>query len=893
MKDIKKGLSTSEVALSREKYGANKLSCEKKKSFFKSFFQNLSDPIIRVLIVALFLNIIFMFPNINWFEAGGIAMSILIATLVSTLSEFSSDNAFEKLKAQSENTLCRVRRDGSITEIPVEEIVVGDILILSSGERAGADMVIYEGSVTVDESALTGESTEIKKIAKSKAEAERENTVLKGSLILSGVAECEIIAVGQNTYYGRVASELGQNTRPSPLKHRLGALAKSISILGYIASALIAFAYLFNVFFIDSHMNMGEVLLKLQDAKLVLSSLLSALTLAVSIIVVAVPEGLPMMITVVLSSNMKKMIGDGVIVRKLVGIETSGSLNILFTDKTGTLTEGKLKTKAVFDSDGNSYSSIGDMPKNSKYKKYLTLCAYFCNSASYNGKRAIGSDATDRAVLEFIKNDHPNAQMLSKEPFDSTKKYMSTQIQCEGEKITLFKGAPEKLLLASNSYLSPNGSVCELKSKEYLYKKLKELTGDSYRVVALGMKMENSDTALDKIVFIGLIAIRDKIRKEVPSAIKEVLGAGVGVVMITGDNADTAEAIAKECGIISSYSKRKTVLTGEQLSKMTDEEIERELPTLAVIARALPSDKSRLVRIAQSAGLVVGMTGDGINDASSLKSADVGFAMGSGTDVAKEASDIVISNNNFASIVKAILYGRTIFESIRKFIVFQLTMNLGAVGISLIGPFIGIENPVTVSQMLWVNIIMDTLGALAFASEPSEKSFMLQKPKSRDEKIISRPMLSKIIANGIFVLLLCVWFLKSDTVSMILMRGDEKYLLSAFFCMFIFTGIFVCFTSRTSRLNLFAHIRENKSFIFIMLLISVMQMGFIYFGGDIFRAVPLKAHDLVSVIAISASVVVFDFIRKLFCKFKSYKSRRANKHLVKKKEIGGKTNVTK
>jgi magnesium-transporting ATPase (P-type) len=287
------------------------------------------------------------------------------------------------------------------------------------------------------------------------------------------------------------------------------------------------------------------------------------------------------------------------------------------------------------------------------------------------------------------------------------------------------------------------------------------------------------------------------------------------------------------------------------------------------------------------------MTGDGINDASSLKSADVGFAMGSGTDVAKEASDIVISDNNFASVVKAILYGRTIFESIRKFIVFQLTMNLGAVGISLIGPFIGIENPVTISQMLWINIIMDTLGALAFASEPSERAFMLQKPKSRDEKIISKPMLSKIIANGIFILLLCVWFLKSDTVSMILMRGDEKYLLSAFFCMFIFMGIFVCFTSRTSRLNLLSHIRENKSFIFIMLLISVMQMGFVYFGGDIFRAVPLKAHDLLCIIAISSSVVAFDFIRKIFANFKSYKSKRANKFLVKKKQIGGKTNVTK
>ncbi len=889
MTDIKKGLSEAEVRASCERHGANKLPSEKKRGFFKSFFQNLSDPIIRVLIVALFLNIIFMFPNINYFEAGGIAMSILIATLVSTLSEFSSDNAFEKLKAQSENTPCRVRRGGNVIEIPTESLVVGDIILISSGERAGADMIIRQGNVTVDESALTGESTEIKKIALD-GKAQRENTILKGSLILSGVAECEIIEVGQNTYYGKVAAELTQSTRPSPLKHRLGALAKSISILGYIASALIALAYLFNVFFIDSHMNMAEVLLKAKDIKFVLSSLLGALTLAVSIIVVAVPEGLPMMITVVLSSNMKKMIKDSVIVRKLVGIETSGSLNILFTDKTGTLTEGTLKAKEIYDAQGNSYSSLSDIKKDLEYRKYLSLCALYCNSASYNGKRVIGSDATDRAIMELVRGEKINAELLNKNPFDSTKKYMSVSVKCSLGKIAFFKGAPEKLLLSSDTYLDADGSVKELKSKEYLYKKLKQLTSASYRVVALGMKM-NGDESLDKITFIGFVSIRDKIRREVYGAIKEVIGAGVGVVMITGDNADTARAIAKECGIISSYSKRKTVLTGEQLATMTDDEIAKTLPSLAVIARALPSDKSRLVRIAQSEGLVVGMTGDGINDASSLKSADVGFAMGSGTEVAKEASDIVISDNNFASIVKAILYGRTIFESIRKFIVFQLTMNLGAVGISLIGPFIGIENPVTVSQMLWINIIMDTLGALAFASEPSEKAFMLQKPKSRDEKIISKPMLSKIVANGIFILLLCVWFLKSDTVSMILMRGDEKYLLSAFFCMFIFTGIFVCFTSRTSRLNLLAHLKENKSFIFIMLLISFMQMGFIYFGGDIFRAVPLKAHDLLCIIAISSSVVAFDFIRKVFGKLKSYKSRRANKHLVKKKQIGGKTNV--
>ena len=883
MTKLEKGLTAAEVAESRKKHGENKLEGEKRASFLKSFVSNFSDPIIRVLIIALFINIIFMFPNINWFESGGIAASILIATLVSTASEYSSSAAFERLKEQNENVTCRVRRNGVDIEISAQEIVVGDILLISSGERAIADMIIRTGELSVDESALTGESIEIKKL--SHAPSITDSTVLKGSLILSGYAECEIIAVGANTYYGRVASELGQSTRPSPLKHRLTTLAKSVSVLGYIAAALIAFAYLFNVFFIDSHMVWGDTLSKMQDIKFVLSSCLKALTLAVSIIVVAVPEGLPMMITVVLSSNMKRMMSDGVIVRKLVGIETSGSLNILFTDKTGTLTEGKLRVKAIYTPSGDSFSSASDMSKNEKYKKYFTLCAGFCNNATYNGKRAIGSDATDRAIRELVKNDIPIALRQSIDPFDSAKKYMSANVLCGSERLTLFKGAPERLIAAATSYLSSDGEVTELKEKDGIYKKLKELTSSAYRVVALGMKAENNDTSLDQITLIALVAIRDKIRREVPSAIKEVTGAGVGVVMITGDNKETAEAIAKECGIISSFSRRKTIITGEEMSKMTDDEIAAQMSSIAVIARALPSDKSRLVRIAQSMGLVVGMTGDGINDASSLKAADVGYAMGSGTEVAKEASDIVISDNSFTSIVKAILYGRTIFESIRKFIVFQLTMNLGAVGISLIGPFIGVENPVTVSQMLWVNIIMDTLGALAFASEPSEKAFMKMKPKFRDEKIISHSMLGKIVLNGIYILALCIFFLKSDAVSMLLTRADEKYILSAFFCMFIFTGIFVCFTSRTSRLNLFAHLSENRSFILIMLLISVAQMTFIYFGGDIFRTVPLKIHDLVCVICISFSVVIFDFIRKTTIKClklkkshrKSYKRKIVNK----------------
>ena len=862
MQDIKSGLSDSEVIKYREKYGENKLEKGKKKSFFSLFISNFSDPIIRVLLIALFINTVFMFPEINWFEAGGIALSICISTLVSTLSEYSNENAFEKLREQNEGSISLVRRDGKIREIGAEEIVVNDIIVLNPGMRIQADAELFSGELSVDESALTGESVEVKK-------NEDDKKLLKGALVCSGYAEARVRSVGKDTYYGKIAGELSVDTRPSPLKHRLSVLAHSISKIGYITAVLVALVYLFNSVVIDSHMDRAEMLFKLKDIKFMLSTLLSAVTLAVSVIVVAVPEGLPMMITVVLSSNMKKMMRDNVIVRKLTGIETSGNINLLFTDKTGTLTEGVLKMKELYTSYGDKISSFNSL-NDGIYKKRLTQCAILCGNNEINKKKIISANPTDKAICEFIREGSCKGEVIDKIPFDSTKKYSATVIKEEEKKLTLFKGAPEKILNMSQKYMDVYGGLRDFNTKERAFTDLKEYTTSSYRVVAMAIK-EGDSTELDNLIFLGFAIIRDKVRKEVPLAIRTVTDAGVGVIMITGDNKDTAEAVAKECGIITPYSQRKLVLTGDELSLLSDSEIEGIMDRIAVIARVLPSDKSRLVRIGQNMGYVVGMTGDGINDAPSRKAADVGFSMGSGTEVAKDAGDIVISDNNFNSICKAILYGRTIFNSIRKFIVFQLTVNLGATGISLIGPFIGIDSPVTVAQMLWVNIIMDTLGALAFASEPPLKEYMRTMPRSRDEAILSKSMLKKVFINSAFILSLCIWFLKSDTTCMILQRCDEKYILSAFFAMFCFMCIFVCFMSRTDRLNIFAHVSKNKSFIFIMMLIACVQISFIYLSGDIFRCVPLTFHDLIAVILISSSVTLFDFIRKICLKYMIFK----------------------
>ena len=898
MKDEYKGLNEKEISIMREKYGENKLTGAKKRGFFKMLLGNLNDPIIKVLSFALVINIVFTIPHVNIVESIGILTSILIATLVSTISEFSSENAFERLRDSSEKNRALVKRDGDVSEIDQCDIVVGDILILEAGNGVYADCYIINGEISLNEASLTGESNDVYKTPLNSeernallleiktekiSEKSKGSQALKGSLVTSGYAESIVTSVGEDTYLGKEAKKLSCAPRPSPLKNRLSHLAKTISIIGYVAAVVVALAYLFNSFVIEAQFVPTEIFSRLSNYRFVISKLISSLTLAISITVVAVPEGLPMMITVVLSSNMKKMARDNVLVRKMVGIETSGNINLLFTDKTGTITEGVLRLKEYVGIDGREFTkkSIKDSPI---FNKYLTLCAYFCTNASKNQGKIVGGDATEQALLSSCMGEKPKCEIIEKLPFDSAKKYSAASLRCGDGQITIFKGAPEKILGASNTYLEENGEPMTMTGEKLaeIRKKLSELSSLGYRVLGIGVKIGKTDTSLEKITFLCLAVFKDRIRKEVKKAVSEIKGAGVSIVMITGDSRETAEAIAKECGIISPYS-RGTVLEAEQLHKMTDSEVKSILPTLSVVSRALPSDKHRLVTLSQECGYVVGMTGDGINDASSLKASDVGFAMGTGTEVAKEAGDIVIKDNNLASISKAILYGRTIFESIRKFVIFQLIMNFSAVGISILGPFIGVSTPVTITQMLWVNIIMDTLGALAFACEPPIFEYMKRPPKKPSEKILTRKIIKHIALTSAFILILCVWFLKSENAGMILHNGTEKYLLSAFFAVFVFTGVFVCFTVRTNSVNILKGITKNPMFVVIMGAVLVVQVFFIYFGGEVLRTVPLKAFDLFSVMQISFSVVVFDVLRKISGRI--FKIKKRKKAIILKGKI--------
>lgn len=856
MARIYKGLSADEVERSRAKWGTNELKREPSRGFFVRFFANLGDPIIRILLIALGLELLFTFGRCDLVELFGIVAAILIATLVSTLSECTSERAFLRLEALSGSSGVRVRRGGETVVIPPSEIVVGDIILIGAGERIEADGIMLEGEIEVDQSGLNGEGAEIRKCRGTDGEGwelSDKGRVYRGSVISSGEGVMRAERIGGETYYGEVARGVQAEARQSPLKLRLSNLAKAISRIGYVAALLVGITYLFRTLVVDNSFSSSLILAALKDTKYLFSTLIHTLTLMITVIVVAVPEGLPMMITVVLSANMKRMVKDNILVKKPVGIETAGSLNILFTDKTGTLTEGRLSVGAVI-TETRTYKSYASLASSGDLCRYLTLSATYNSSAELTEGGAVGGNATDRALADFFGRSGESLAVIERIPFSSERKY--SEVTLEGG-LTLVKGAPEIIIpRCGYAYREHSGAV--VGDHKYLLKQYNEAVSRGERViaVALGSRQDTSLTLL------CLIVLKDRIRAGVREAVRDAMGAGIQIVMLTGDGIETASAIASDCGFFDPVQGH-IAMTSDALAALSDTEVKELLPKLRIVARALPKDKTRLVRLAEEEELVVGMTGDGVNDAPSLKLADVGFAMGGGTDVAKAAGDVVILDNSFTSITKTVLYGRTIFKSIRKFITFQLIMNLAACGITLLGQLIGIENPITIIQMLWVNIIMDTLGGLAFSGEHPEPYYMLEPPKQRDEPILSASVLSHILPNGLFTLALLLLFLIHPYFAGRLGGALGVSHLTAFFALFIFAGIFNSFSARSERLYIFSGVTKNKPFLFIMALISFVQVLIVYFGGELFRSSPLSASDFMLVLLVASSVLAFDMLRRV------------------------------
>ena len=855
-----KGLTDKEVTASRAKHGDNSLKRVKGKGIVRRFFENLSDPIIRILIAALGIEVIFTLGNCNLVEVFGILAAILIATIVSTLSEYGSEKAFSKIADENSRYTVRAIRSGRTVEIDSDDVVVGDIISLSRGDKLVADGIIVSGEVMVDQSALNGENVEVRKRV-SPAENLSildEGAVFRGAIVVDGEALMSVRRVGTSTYYGRLAEDVQSETRESPLKLRLSKLARQISIIGYAVAILVGMTYLFNVFVVGEGFVAWRIATALGDTKYLLTHLLRALTLMITVIVVAVPEGLPMMVAVVLSANMKRMVKDKVLVKKLVGIETAGSLNILFTDKTGTLTTGKMSVDRIITGSG-IYKSLKHLKVDTRVYNGMLMSAKLNTECTVVDDKISGGNSTDRAIAEFFTDGKCTfPKICAKTPFKSEHKYSSVAL-ADGR--LLIKGAPEVILERSCLIYGFDG-------KAYA-SDFSEIKREYYRAVSRGERViavaEGNIDSPDMLTLLGLIVLKDKLRHGVEKAVDTMMRAGVQIVMLTGDNLDTATNIAEECGFYRRHSD-DVAITSDQLTELNDARLVEILPHLRVVARALPQDKSRLVRVSAGCDLVVGMTGDGINDAPALKLADVGFAMGSGTEIAKSAGDIVILDDSFEAICKTVLYGRTIFKSIRKFITFQLIMNLAACGITLIGPYIGIDTPITIIQMLWVNIIMDTLGALAFAGEPPLGYYMLEKPKRRDEPILSRATLSHVALNGIYTLILLAVFISARLFKNYYSTVDRH--LCAFYALFIFLGIVNSFTARSDRMLLFFGIRKNPLFLLIMSSIVVIQLLIIYFGGTMFRSVPLTFRELIGVFLLSLSLLVFDSFRRVFYKLK-------------------------
>lgn len=877
------GLNDQEVLESRNKFGNNKLSEYQKEGFWDKLKNNFGDPMIKILCVALILNVIFTFlGKTEWYESVGIALAVILATFISTFSEYKNENAFQKLQSEASKIKCKVYRNGQIVEISIDDIVTDDCILLQSGDKIPADGLLIEGKLKIDQSVINGESKEATKKVMPDDYAENgeamdflnEYKVFRGTVVCSGNAVMVATTVGDKSVYGQIACELQiEDDRDTPLKVKLSELAAGISKFGYIGGLLIAIAFLFQRIVVHNSFDATQIVQYCSSWMNIFNDLVQAVILAVIIIVMAVPEGLPLMIAIVSALNMGKMLKDNVLVRKIAGIETAGSLNILFSDKTGTITKGKLEAVVFIDGEGNEYNNYSEVV--GELGKLLSLSIHSNSSAKITGDsanfRIIGGNATERAVLAFAagKNNVLNAVTVDSVPFDSAKKYSATHVHGDYHG-TLIKGSPELIISKCSSYYDINGEKQKIADMQTIERHIDKLANRAIRVLALAVtdaEIKEGNLPEGEWTLVGIMGIRDDVRPESVIAIEEVQRAGVQVVMITGDRKDTAVAIAKEAGLI----KKDTdlVLTSDELQEIKDEELKKLLPNIRVVARALPSDKSRFVRIAQELNLVVGMTGDGVNDSPALKKADVGFAMGGGTEVAKEASEIVIMDDNFTSIDKAILYGRTIFNSIRKFIIFQLTINVSAVLISFASPLLGIESPLSITQILWVNLVMDTLAALAFGGEPALKRFMKERPKLRNEKIVSPDMWSSILVGSIWTFILSMMFLLSPIPSYFFRASSSNaYLLTGYFTFFIFIAVFNAFNARTEKFNLFNNISKNKGFTKIILLILIVQVLMTYLGGDILRCYGLTFKEWAFVIVSAITIIPVDLIRKLIVNLK-------------------------
>lgn len=874
---MKTGLTSSQVTKNREKYGSNKLPEKKLKTGFQFFMETFEDHLNQILLAMMIVfTVIAVLGQGSYSEPIGVAVVLLAIAFLGMNTNLKSQKSAKELKDRTSIHYCNVIRDGKVEHINANDLVVGDLVIIQSGEGIYADGYLVEGSVKVDNSVLNGESDPCKKTAwegnnepitfggKRTADSDdflKYYTLFSGTTVTDGEGKMIVTNVGADTVNGQTILTIDEieETKTS-LEIQLDDLASQISKFGYIGAAIIVVALIATNIVqyggFAEYFGIGWIG--------VLKNVLTVAVTALTIIVAAVPEGLPLIINLITAQNAKIMIKHNVLAKHTNKIPEAGNIQLLCTDKTGTLTVGKLVPVENVMGDGN------EVPKDSVIGNIFKLNIALNSSAMYDeNKDIVWGNATERALLTMIDSDEyktfTNAvEVTNRKIFNSANKFSAVETSGKDGKVTYYKGAPEKLIDAAVSYETVEG--VQPIEKDKLKDIVKSYATKAMRVIATGYsKKELPEEGFpDDLILTSLVAIRDDVRPEVPEAVAKMHGAGVQVMMVTGDVIDTAKAIAKDAGLITSESD--IAMSAIDFDALSDEEAKAKLPYIKVIARATPNTKLRIVRLAQELGLCVGMTGDGTNDAPALKAADVGFSMGSGTDVCKEAGDIIITDDNFVSITDAVLLGRTFMHNVMKFLKFQLPINVGLVILSILYPIIMAVEAVAAVQILVINIVMDSLNSLSFGGEPAKDEYMKEKPIPKGSKLLSRETIGQIAVSvvafiGIFGITLLPTVQKA-------FGNDETVYATVRFALLIMMATFNGFNIRTDGFNLFKGIGKNKLFIEIAVVIFALTFVLTQFGGEIMGCTALTAIQWAITVGLAFMIIPIDLVRKAVIRIK-------------------------
>ncbi len=863
---LMRGLTDSQISESKSKYGTNELAKKEPESLWSMFIGAFNDIWIKVLCAALVLKIVLAVLGIFVPALGGendiveiisIILAIALATGFSTLSEYRNSTRSEALQEEYSKTYAKVMRNGKLLNILTSEIVKGDTILIQAGDKVPVDGIIFEGHIKVSQAALNGESRdETKKAAIDMSEANStdyasSSKVFMGSVVTSGEGYIIATVIGDESELGKINKALtdeDEDERKDTSSLKLEVVAAGIGKLGVSAAAIAGI------------LHVVLSLVRANEAVTVVSVLLlvaEAVMLMASIVIMAVPEGLPMMNSLVQSMNTESMYKKSILVSHKAAFSDSAYMNVLFSDKTGTITQGNLSLVEFIVGNGKIVDNI----QSREFIEAITLN----NLAKISEGNAIGSNNMDRALLSYAlsngyddsKNNPDKVEDIS--GFDSEKKCATVKLK---NGLVYWKGATENIINQVTHYMLPDGE-----EKEFTSENRKELDSQMIAQAKRTMKLLSVAKIFDgKTVLMAVLCLRDNVRMDAIETVEILNSAGIQVVMVTGDAEETAVAIAKEAGILKD-EKTDVVLTHEELESLSDEELKAKLSHLRVVSRAKPLDKKRLVSISQQLDNVCGMTGDGVNDAPALKQADIGFAMGDGTAVAQEAGDVVILNNSLTSIKDCVLNSRTMAKSVGKFLIFQLTVNISTLLMNIIAPILGWTEPFSIVQILWINLIMDTLAAMAFGGEPILDRYMKDKPALRTDNILTKYIESAIGTSSIFITLGSILILENIAgittfVTPVDCVDPELYKKTFMFAFFIYSIIFNSLNTRSERFNVFEHIKDNKKFIPVMGAIFVLQTVMIEIGGQVFNTTMLNVKALLVSMVLAILIIPVDLVRK-------------------------------